>query len=270
MRAFASIAPTIWTSETGREWRRLGASHQVLGLYLITNPHATIYGLYYLPMVIVAEETGLQRATVLKVLQAFADQQYALYDEPSEWCWVQNMAARQLQLTSQPNPRDPRLVGVRRWYERCPNNPFLGPFYDHYHDLFDLDERRDGGRASLPSVVRVPVVANGSLRAASMELFEQWWAHYPKQTGKKAALAEWLAIKPIPDDTFTAKAIHTVERQKLSADWIKEGGQFIPDPERWLKKGRWDDRATELPLISEADAQRATTLTQWTPRHDDE
>lgn len=269
MRAFASIAPTIWTSETGREWRRLGASYQVLGLYLITNPHANIYGLYYLPMVIVTEETGLQRATVVKVLQAFADQEYARYDEPSEWVWVQNMAARQLQVTSLPNPRDPRAVGVRRWYERCPANPFLGPFFDHYHTLFDLDVRRDTGRALAPIERAVDAPKDGR-RSHAIELFEQWWERYPKQTGKKAALNEWLAIKPVPDDAFTVAAIRTVERQRLSADWIKDGGRFIPEPERWLRKGRWDDRAPDLPLISEADAQRATALTQWTPRHDDE
>lgn len=107
-------------------------------------------------------------------------------------------------------------------------------------------------------------------RMRSAELFESWWAHYPKQSGRKAALGEWLNVKPLPDEAFTARAIETVERQKRSADWIKEGGKWIPEPERWLRKGRWDDRAPELPMLSDADAQRATTLAGWTPRHDDE
>lgn len=269
MRKFSTIVPTIWTSPTGREWRRLGRDHQVLGLYLITNPHANLYGLYYLPMVIIAEETGITRAPALKVLQSFADQEFAYYDERSEWIWVANMAARQLHLSHQPNPSEPRIVGLRRWYSECPSNPFLGPFYDHYHELFHMNDRRDGGKASAPTVTTALVPVNGA-RTLAVELFERFWSHYPKPVGKKAALNEWMAIKPTPDEAFTAKCIEAVERQKRSRDWIKEAGAYIPEPERWLKKGRWEDRAPELPMLSEGDVQRAATLATWTPRHDDE
>jgi hypothetical protein len=270
-RAFATIEPTLWTSETGREWRRLGSQHQVLGIYLFTNPHANAFGLYYLPLVLMVEETGIPRASVLKILEAFVGQDYALYDEPTEWVWVKNMCARQMRVTSMPSPSDPRAVGVRRFYERCSPNPFLGPFYDQYAELFAIDARRDGGRVRLVSSPSTTIaLAAPTPRQRAAELFDEWWPHYPKPTGKKAALAEWLNVRPLPDEAFTARAIDAVEAQKRSVDWVKEGGRWIPEPERWLRKGRWEDRAPELPMISDADAQRAAAIGAWTPRHDDE
>lgn len=260
-RRYASVTPTIWTSETGREWRRLGAQFQLLALYLITNPHASLYGLYYLPLVIIVEETGLQRAVCAKVLGTFASQDFAFYDDRTEWVFVKNMAVRQLQFVHAPNPREPRVIGVRRFYEACPPNPFLGPFFDHYHELFHLDARRDGGPWSVPKSPEMSL-ANGT-RGRTLELFEQWWAHYPKPVSKRAALTEWMAIKPTPDDAFTARCIEAVEEQKRTANWIKDGGKWIPDPERWLKKGRWDDRAPELPHLSESEAEAMTTYTDW-------
>ncbi len=260
-RRFASVAPTIWTSNTGREWRRLGRDYQVLGHYLITNPHANAYGLYYLPMVIVVEETGIDRETCGNALRTFAAQEYAYYDERSEWTWIRNMAARQMGITATPSPREPRVVGVRRWYASCAPNPFLGPFYDHYHDTFGLESKRDGGAWKLAPRVVDGALVNG--RAQAAELFERWFTHYPKPSGKKAALDEWLSISPLPDEAFTEKCIEAVERQKRSRGWLKAGGQYIPEPDKWLHKGRWDDVAPDLPNVSEDDADRLATYGDW-------
>jgi hypothetical protein len=264
-RRFASVEPSIWTSETGREWRHLGAEYWTLGLYLITSPHANQYGLYYLPMVVMVEETGLARASCIAVLQAFTTQDYAFYDERTEWTWIKNMAARQMQLTHQPNPREPRIVGLRKWYESCPGNPFLGAFWDHYHELFGLDERREGSKWTLP---KLATVGNGEERSRLVALFEQWFAHYPKPAGKRAALEEWLRLNPPPDDAFTLQCISAVERQKTMPSWIKEGGRYIPEPEAWLRKGRWTDTAPDVPIVTDEDATRIETYGSWIQGHD--
>lgn len=38
-----------------------------------------------------------------------------------------------------------------------------------------------------------------------------------------------------------------IERQKCSAQWSKDGGQYIPNPATWLNQCRWED---ELELSS--------------------
>ena len=35
--------------------------------------------------------------------------------------------------------------------------------------------------------------------------------------------------------------ITAVEAQRASAQWRKDGGEFIPHPRTWLHQGRWKD-----------------------------
>jgi hypothetical protein len=72
--------------------------------------------------------------------------------------------------------------------------------------------------------------------------FEQFWRQYPKKVGKKDALESWGKLNPSPE--LIEKIIYAVSKQSMSAQWTKDGGQFIPNPSTWLNQGRWDD---ELP-----------------------
>lgn len=70
--------------------------------------------------------------------------------------------------------------------------------------------------------------------------FETFWEAYPKKTGRKAAIKAWVAAKDKPD---VDRIVSVVQREKQSAQWKKDGGQFIPHPATWLNQGRWDDAA---------------------------
>ena len=59
MRDYATVAPQFWLGKTGRELRKKGAEAQVVSFYLMTSPHANMLGLYYLPILYIAHETGL-------------------------------------------------------------------------------------------------------------------------------------------------------------------------------------------------------------------
>lgn len=73
--------------------------------------------------------------------------------------------------------------------------------------------------------------------------FAEFWEEYPKKVGKKAAQTSWNKIKP--DTELFERIITAVTAAKVSDQWIKEGGRYIPNPATWLNQGRWDD---ELPL----------------------
>jgi hypothetical protein len=73
------------------------------------------------------------------------------------------------------------------------------------------------------------------------EQFDEFWATYPKKRAKRDALNVWLRLD-FSDGLFE-KIIAAVAAQKKSAEWKKEGGQFIPYPATWLRKGRWDDES---------------------------
>ena len=73
--------------------------------------------------------------------------------------------------------------------------------------------------------------------------FAEFWEEYPKKVGKKAAQTSWNKIKP--DTELFERIISAVTTAKVSEQWNKEGGRYIPNPATWLNQGRWDD---ELPL----------------------
>lgn len=80
-----------------------------------------------------------------------------------------------------------------------------------------------------------PSVMNGD--------FELFWEVYPKKTGKKAALQAWNKAKDRPP---VADIIQAIEMQNKTQQWMKENGQFIPNPSTWLNQGRWDDDVTAM------------------------
>lgn len=89
---------------------------------------------------------------------------------------------------------------------------------------------------------------------AREEMFEQFWVIYPRHTNKKAALQAFLRVNP--DDALMQVILAAIEKQRQSAQWTKDGGQFIPHPATWLNGRRWED---EMP--SGASPQRVKTVT---------
>lgn len=72
--------------------------------------------------------------------------------------------------------------------------------------------------------------------------FDVFWAAYPRHTGKQDAYKAFVKLKP--DEALMQAILAGIERQKQSAQWTKDGGQFIPHPATWLNGCRWED---ELP-----------------------
>jgi hypothetical protein len=75
-----------------------------------------------------------------------------------------------------------------------------------------------------------------------MREFDVFWAAYPRHTDKQAAFKAFVKLKP--DDALMQVILAGIEKQKQSAQWTKDGGQFIPHPATWLNGCRWED---ELP-----------------------
>jgi hypothetical protein len=69
--------------------------------------------------------------------------------------------------------------------------------------------------------------------------FEQFWKAYPKKVGKDAAQKAFEKRKP--DAGLLDSMLTAISAQKNSAAWLKDGGQFIPNPATWLNQGRWQD-----------------------------
>ncbi|WP_353177608.1 hypothetical protein [Delftia acidovorans] len=75
--------------------------------------------------------------------------------------------------------------------------------------------------------------------AAESEGFTEFWSVYPRKVGKDAARKAFAKRKPDPE--LLAKMLAAVAIQAKSAQWQRDGGQYIPHPSTWLNEGRWDD-----------------------------
>lgn len=107
------------------------------------------------------------------------------------------------------------------------------------HDVSKMDTQVRLGKVSIgkdslgeSGADKPPAVAVG---------FEKFWSAYPKKVGKKSAKKAFDRVK-IPVETL----LTAIERQKCSAQWSRDNGQYIPNPATWLNQGRWEDELAPI------------------------
>lgn len=69
------------------------------------------------------------------------------------------------------------------------------------------------------------------------ELFERFWASYPRGEDRQGAVAEWDSLRP-DRETMLAMS-RALVRQRASEEWQR--GIGIPYAVRWLRRRRWED-----------------------------
>ena len=140
MRDYSKVSPQFWIGKTGKALRKQGIEAQMVGLYLLTNPHANMLGLYYVPQTYIAHETGLGMEGAMKGLQGCINAGFCKYDEDSEVVWVVEMA--RFQVGDELRGKDLRIKGVQNEYDSLPENPYLAGFFDMYATAFCMTEKR--------------------------------------------------------------------------------------------------------------------------------
>lgn len=140
MREYGKVSPHFWTGSTGKQLRQCPES-LVVSMYLMTSPHANMLGLYYMPLLYVAHETGLGIEGASKGLEWACKAGFCSYDETSEMVWVHEMA--RFQIADKLKSTDKRSIGVQNEYNSLPSNPYLASFYDKYSQAFCMAEKRE-------------------------------------------------------------------------------------------------------------------------------
>ena len=78
-----------------------------------------------------------------------------------------------------------------------------------------------------------------------LDRFARFWSAYPKKVGKGDAEKRFLKLKP--SEELTEQMIRAVEAQKKSAQWVRDNGQYVPNPSTWLNQERWRDELPRSP-----------------------
>lgn len=254
MREYARISPRFWMGETGRSIRSKGANAQLLALYLLTSPHSNMIGLYWCPVAYMAHETGMTSEGASKALKSLVEIGFCHYDEASEVVWIVEMA--RYQVGERLSEKDKQAKGVQNAYNDLPKNLYLELFFERYSEAFCMTDKRGSEGPSKPLESKEKAQEKEKDQEKDQELtvgFDDFWLAWPKhhRKGEKdKCLARWKAEKLC---LRSAEIVANVEAWKLSDQWTKDGGQFIPAPLVYLRSTTYDNpvppAATQKSLI---------------------
>ena len=190
----------------------------------------------------IAEETGLAREDVeaaISVLESpdpesrSPDENGARIvrlDEHRVWGWRIVNYGKYRAIRSEEDRAEQNRISQQRWRDkqRKPSSADSKPDKPK-----EKDREMDKGEAE--AFQPIPP------KAESDEAFAEFWSAYPRKVGKGNAETAWKKHKCA---AMLPKILVAVRSCKVSQDWTKEGGQFIPHPATWLNRKGWDD---ELP-----------------------
>lgn len=111
----------------------------------------------------------------------------------------------------------------------------------HQHD----PEEEETGPGEEPGA---PAGGAEESKTALERRFELFWKAYPKKKAKKTAFNAFKKIKP--NEELFNTIMDAIGRARTSKEWLKEGGQYIPNPASWLNGGCWDDEYDEMEVGS--------------------
>ena len=84
-----------------------------------------------------------------------------------------------------------------------------------------------------------PITKRQQKQTATDDRFLTFWSIYPKKVGKDAARKAFEKRK-FDEKTF-AHVLQSIDLQKVSEQWQRDNGKYIPNPATWLNQGRWED-----------------------------
>jgi len=287
-----TIESCLWTDP---KVRALSPDAKLLYLYLITNPHSHLSGIYYLPKAVIVIETGLQltdpvggfvkndtpsipyRQGIEATFLALSGNDLAKYDDNHNVVMVKNMLNYQ-------GFGPHALKAAATQVESLHNCPLIKEFLDMYPDVtghlnkgFQIGYQE--GIDTLPDTklrqstrtrtgTRTNNVLTGSRSGPKTSYppeFEHTWTQYPDRSGdnpKKAAFQSWNARMkeghPPTEmhDGVVRYAIFCKDTGKIGTEYVMQAKRFFGPDKPFLKP--WRSPSAPKPTPKPSVIERAT------------
>lgn len=136
MRDYAKIDSKFWMRGTGKALRG-DLEAQLIALYLMSSPHANMIGVYYLPVALLAAETGIPFEGASKGLRRLSEEGLVEVDEETDHVFVVNMARHQVGESL--SAKDNRRSAVVRLLRELGDNPLVARFLLKYREIYALE-----------------------------------------------------------------------------------------------------------------------------------
>lgn len=212
---------------------------KLLFIYLITNGHTNISGIYEIPLKIMAIETGIDESMFKKIFLRLKD----------KIRYIDGIVVIKNFIKHQETGSDTVKVGILNCLKDV-NINFLKDviskgYYDLPRDYMDtlyipyveggiyLDSNLDSDSDSLRADT-VPIRYSKKPNPM-VELFNLFWLEYPKKIAKKFVEPKFMKLTPI----MALEIIEDVKNRKSCDDqWIRG---YAPHPTTYLNQERWND-----------------------------
>ena len=102
-------------------------------------------------------------------------------------------------------------------------------------DRLEKQKAEQEAKANLEAKAKAKAESENQL----LKNFELFWSAYPNKKSKKTAFEKFKRID-FKKTSFESIMI-SLEKQKQSDDWTKNGGQYVPMPQTWIFNERWTD-----------------------------
>lgn len=102
-------------------------------------------------------------------------------------------------------------------------------------DRLEKQKAEQEAKANLEAKAKAKAESESQL----LKNFELFWSAYPNKKSKKTAFEKFKRID-FKKTSFESIMI-SLEKQKQSDDWTKNGGQYVPMPQTWIFNERWTD-----------------------------
>lgn len=102
-------------------------------------------------------------------------------------------------------------------------------------DRLEKQKAEQEAKANLEAKAKAKAESESQL----LKNFELFWSVYPNKKSKKTAFEKFKRID-FKKTSFESIMI-SLEKQKQSDDWTKNGGQYVPMPQTWIFNERWTD-----------------------------
>jgi hypothetical protein len=249
---YRTIDAALWTDP---KVRSLSPDAKLLFVYLITNPHSHLSGMYYLPRALMAQECSLSSRALISARDTLSRSELCQFDDGLDIVWVCGM------MKYQARGEKARKSTAHHIREDLHGSALIPLFLAKYPEIKDELSPDEVQRFSIGHPIGYPEKSDGAtpdsrslipesrflnpeqehrkqLCAFLESSFDRLWEMYPNAKGKKDARRHFDAtVKTREDVTACETALKNyIETRNFDNARRKEFGR---DPIPWQNGSTW-------------------------------
>jgi len=244
---YRQIDTKIWSDP---EVKKLNSVEKFLFIYLITNQHTHLSGIYTLPIAFIEYETEISKAIIIKSLDTLSKGYLVFVDRVSDVIWVVNMLKYQ-------GSGAKIITSVENQLKSLHNTSLIPEFLEHYKGYNikyenksnrvsyrvslqeqeqEQNQNQDQEKTNTLDLTPVPEPSSTLKENIYSEQFLKFWSAYPsKRRGGKPD--SWKSWKKKKLDSRIDEILKVLENHINSEQW-RSG--IIPLASTWLNQERWE------------------------------